>query len=150
MQVQHLQMRQQRSRAGPKTGRKMDGTMLKIERPLLRALLITLLLVCAAGQRIEAQFQAGNLYGTVTDGDGHPLAGATITLTCDGAHHALVTGDEGEIQFSALSPGNYELRAEHKDFQTVVYPTVEILVGRTTAIHLRMARGSGEARVITS
>lgn len=117
---------------------------------ILRLLSLGLLLLAVFGGRLEAQFEAGSLYGTVADTTGDPLRGVTITLTGDGSQLALVTGADGRIDFPQLAPGNYKIRAEHKDFGTIVYRTVEILVGRTTSIHMQMGHASGEERVITS
>jgi protocatechuate 3,4-dioxygenase beta subunit len=116
-----------------------------------RVVSLALLLAAAAlGGPLSAQFQAGDLYGTITDESGAPLADVKVTLVCPGARYEGTSDEDGQVRFGDLSPGNYQFRAVHEDFDPVVYDTVEILVGRTTTVQLRMAQEAERTRVVTS
>jgi hypothetical protein len=119
-------------------------------RPFAGAFAILALLALAPVDPAAAQFDAGDLFGSITDESGEPLSKVKVTLSCDGQRFVGVTDKRGQVRFGALAPGNYEMRAEHADFEPVVYETVEILVGRPTMVHLRMAQDSEQVRVVTS
>jgi protocatechuate 3,4-dioxygenase beta subunit len=104
----------------------------------------------ALGRPLAAQLEAGDLYGTVIDGSGAPLPQAKITLTSSGQRVVAVSDAKGRVHLGALTPGNYTMRAEHEDFDPLVYESVEILVGRTTTVHVRMAQDGEQGRVVTS
>lgn len=108
------------------------------------------LLLLAFGATLSAQFEGGDLYGTIIDESGAPLPDVKVTLTCRGSRYVGVTDGEGRVRFAALAPGNYAMRAEHVDFDPVVYDTVEILVGRPTTMHMRMAQDADRTQVATS
>ncbi len=84
------------------------------------------------------QTTAGNLYGIVTDDNGTPLPGVTITLSGQGAPQIQITQGNGEFRFLGLAPGAYQVKAELDGFSTVVYPNVRISVGRNTTIEIQM------------
>src|SRR5271154_6695723 len=92
----------------------MKHTMKQISRQLSRraAYLILAFALMMAGAA-SATVSLGTLAGTVTDGQGKPLAGATVTMqTSDGRRpHATHTGPDGRFQFSRFRPGQYDLRA---------------------------------------
>jgi carboxypeptidase family protein len=119
-------------------------------RSIALAFAVLALLALALGHPATAQFEAGDLFGSITDEAGEPLPKVKVTLTCDGSRYVGETDERGQVRFGSLAPGNYAMRAEHADFEPVVYKTVEILVGRPTTVHLRMAQDSEHVRVITS
>jgi protocatechuate 3,4-dioxygenase beta subunit len=119
------------------------------QRFLRIATAIFLFLLACAGAA-QAQFEGGDLYGTIIDESGAPLPDVKVTLTCRGSRHVGVTDEKGRVRFASLAPGNYAMRAEHVDFDPVVYDTVEILVGRPTTMHMRMAQDADRTRVVTS
>ena len=122
-----------------------------LSRKLFRVVSLVLLIsVAALGGPLAAQFQAGDLYGTITDEAGAPLPDVKVTLICPGVRYEGRSDEKGLVRFGELSPGNYQFRAEHEDFDPVVYDTVEILVGRTTTVQLRMAQEAARTRVVTS
>jgi len=59
----------------------------------------------------QAQPQASTIAGTVLDGFGHALSGATVSLESHGAQTLSAGCDfAGAYRFSALGPGSYSLR----------------------------------------
>ncbi len=84
------------------------------------------------------QLQTGNLYGEVTDSQGEPLPGVTLTLTGAGPTLVQVTNAEGQFRFLSLAPGLYAVKAKLEGFSTVDYPSINIQVGRNTSIEIQM------------
>ncbi len=70
----------------------------------MRKVLSILFVLLFAGS-LMAQVRTGNLYGKITDEDGNPLPGVTVTLT--GARTAPLTSissAEGIYRFLSLPP----------------------------------------------
>src|SRR5438093_13092350 len=66
---------------------------------------VSLLFLLALGAL--AQFQSGNIYGTVKAKDGSLLPGVTVTLTGGGAPRTFVTDASGRSRFRRLSARSY-------------------------------------------
>ncbi len=113
------------------------------------AVLVALLLLLAAGPAF-GQLQTGDLRGTVTDNQGEPLPGVTVTLTGIGAPKVQVTDAEGRYRFLSLAPGRYQLTAELQGFSTVEYPNVTISVGGSTTINATLSSAIEETITVTS
>jgi len=97
-----------------------------------------------------AQTQSGNLYGKVTDTQNEALPGVTVSLTGPGATKVQVTDAGGQFRFLGLSPGNYEMEAALEGFGTVVYPAVNIRVGRNTTINVEISPAIEETITVTT
>jgi hypothetical protein len=96
------------------------------------------------------QLQTGNLYGTVTDDQGEPLPGVTVTLTGVGAPRIQITNAEGQYRFLNLPPGQYQLTAQLEGFSTVEYPNIRIAVGRNATINVTLTPAIEESITVTS
>ena len=107
-------------------------------------------LVLLAAGAASAQLQTGNLYGEVTDNEGQPLPGVTVTISGIGAPQIRITNAEGQFRCLGLDPGGYGLVAELEGFSTVEYPDVEIRVGRNTSIEITMSPAIRETLTVTS
>ena len=61
----------------------------------------------------------GSLDGLIKDTSGAPIANARVTLTNSGMGNKLsvTTGKTGAYRFPIISPGQYELRAEAKNYK---------------------------------
>lgn len=71
---------------------------------------------------VAAQLQTGRFTGMVTDEEGHPLPGASLSIAGDSLSRTSVTDAEGKFSFTALPPGDYEVSASFDGFNTVVAP----------------------------
>jgi hypothetical protein len=82
----------------------------------------------------------GTLAGTVTDAQGKPAAGATVTIqTSDGLHpHATHTDADGRFQFTRFRPGQYDLRAYAGGAFSDWNKRVVIRNGKTTEVALHI------------
>ncbi len=98
-------------------------------RAALSALLVSLLAVSA-----YAQFQTGNVYGTVQGNDGAVLPGVTVTLSGVGAPRSTVTDAQGQFRFLNLDPGSYALKAELAGYGTATRAGVSVNIGRNSDV----------------
>ena len=96
-----------------------------------------------------AQVRTGTLYGKITDEDGNPLPGVTVTLT--GARTApltSITSAEGIYRFLSLPPArDYILRAELGGFKTEERTGIIMVVGANVEINVTMSMGAIEEEV---
>ncbi|HYO77854.1 MAG TPA: TonB-dependent receptor [Thermoanaerobaculia bacterium] len=98
----------------------------------------------------SAQFQSGNIYGTVTDSSGSRLPGVTVTLSGVGAPRTFVTDEQGNYRFLNLDPANYVLLAELSGFGTVTQRNVDVNVGRNTTVDLVLRPAVSETVTVTA
>lgn len=95
-------------------------------------LLVTLLISVA--NISNAQRITGAIRGQVSDDEGGPLPGVTITLTSEaliGGPQTTTSSEDGGYRFAGLPPGSYNLTFEMAGFQTVVLDQVRIIIGTT-------------------
>jgi hypothetical protein len=83
-------------------------------------LMFVLFTMLASGTLVSGQTITGAISGTVTDGSGSVIPGATLTLTGEktGTARTGVTDSEGHFSFAALQPGSFVLKVEKQGFQT--------------------------------
>lgn len=120
-----------------------------VNYPLFRAACAALWVAGWAAAAAGAQ-QAGSLDGFVLTAEGEPLSGVVVTLSGRTASYRQVSDGRGAVGILGMDPGNYSLRAVHDGYQPATYPTVEILVGRTTSLQIKMSAVPGETLVVTS
>jgi hypothetical protein len=125
----------------------MDRSLPIPPAPRLFAVLVLALLVPAMAL---AQFQTGNVFGTVLDNQGQPLPGVTITLSGIGAPQTFVTGPDGKFRFLSLAAGHYSLRADLSGFGTVTRSAVDVNIGRNTDITITLAPALEETITVTA
>lgn len=107
-------------------------------RSFLRAALL-LLAAAVTAFPAAAQFQTGDLYGTVMDDQQAPLPGVTVTLTgTAGAPQVQVSDEVGKFRFLKLYPGTYSLKAELDGFPTVEVGDIGIRIGANANVEVTM------------
>src|SRR4051812_12967249 len=88
---------------------------------IVRALLITSALLCAANAPVWAQSNAASISGLVQDAQGAVVPNAKVTLTNEeqGAASArqIATNSEGTFVFSPVLPGQYTIAVEASGFK---------------------------------
>jgi hypothetical protein len=106
-----------------------------------------LLLLCLPA---FSQLNLGSIAGTVTDSSGAVIAGATVTVTDmqRGVSRTLTTDTSGAYSAPSLTPGNYEVRAEYKGFQTLDRTGVAVGVAEAVRVDMSLQPGT-EAQTVT-
>ncbi len=116
----------------------------KIRLSILRAFFCICLLVLAAGTAAWAQAGRGSISGTVTDPSGAVVAGAKVTLANHAtglAEHTLTTA-AGQYTFVSLNPGQYQVTASQKDFETTAANNIAVSVDQVTMVNLALRIGA--------
>jgi hypothetical protein len=96
--------------------------------------------------------ETGAIVGTISDEEGSPLPGVTVTLTSPNimGDRTVVTSVDGGYRFPALPPGLYSLRAELEGFATKVQENIRLstTVRLTIDITLQLTSMQEEVTVI--
>ena len=98
---------------------------------------------------LTAQIRTGNIYGKITDSEGNPLPGVSVTLSgAQIAAMSTVTGATGIYRFVSLSPSSaYEITAELTGFKKTQKTGVIVLVASNVEIDLVLEVGTLEEQV---
>jgi hypothetical protein len=119
-----------------------------INRELVRAIglgLVLFLFAAAAWCQLPSN---GEVTGTVVDPSGAVVAGASVTLTAKATAVSRdeKTGSSGDFAFHAVNPGTYDLTINASGFDKAIVRDVTVLVGKTTDQHVKLAvSGSTES-----
>ncbi|MCS7023960.1 MAG: TonB-dependent receptor [Bryobacteraceae bacterium] len=85
----------------------------------------------------------GTLRGVVRDPAGLPIVSANVLVRQSGA--AVVrkasSGEDGSFEFVALPVGLYDVEASAEGFRTSIHRDVEISIGRTSVLDIRLDLG---------
>ena len=86
-----------------------------------------------------AQVATGDILGSVKDGSGAVVPGASVKLENTGTHEIrnFTTSGSGEYTFSALQPGNYVLTVGSPNFKT--FTAKDIVVAATDRVRIDAA-----------
>jgi outer membrane receptor protein involved in Fe transport len=114
------------------------------------AIAALLTMVCLAHPTAAQTAATGNIEGQVTDATGGALPGVTVTVRNmdTNVSRTLVTEGNGRYRASALQPGRYEVTASLSGFQVAPVSGVQVLVGQTAPLDLKM-RLAGVVETIT-
>lgn len=123
-------------------------------RLIVRTGMLALWLVLGSALPSMAQGGVGAIRGTVTDGTGAVLPGATVVLTAVqgglGGNQEVVSNARGAYEFLRLPPGTYGVRASLQGFQSVVQPNILVNADATARADLRLQIGSIEEAIVVS
>jgi Carboxypeptidase regulatory-like domain/TonB-dependent Receptor Plug Domain len=97
--------------------------------PFFGALSCVVLMGLAGAPAAFAQGATGTITGTVVDGTGAALPGATVNVTeaATGSVRTGVTDGAGLFRFAALNPGRYSLAVELANFRTLNVADINLL-----------------------
>ncbi len=98
---------------------------------------------------LTAQVRTGNIYGKITDTEGNPLPGVSITLTGPQiAPLTTVSGATGVYRFVSLSPSNeYAITAELSGFKKATRTGIIVQIATNVEMNLIMEVGTIEEQV---
>jgi hypothetical protein len=110
-------------------------------RPLALVALLALALGLALMPAAQAQTAGANLIGRVTDKNGAPLPGATITATQTetGLTRSTVSESDGNYRLPSLPIGPYTVVIELNGFATVTVENVRLNVATQREINIEMS-----------
>jgi len=91
----------------------------------------------------------GAIVGTVTDEEGTPLPGVTVTLTGPNimGPRTAITDAEGRYRFPALPPGTYVVKVELEGFTTVIRENLRLHTTIRLTVDLTMKIGTVEEEI---
>ncbi|PWT91015.1 MAG: hypothetical protein C5B54_06145, partial [Acidobacteria bacterium] len=103
-----------------------------------------LLFVCCPGW---SQIVNGNIRGIVTDSNGQPVAGATVTINSKsliGQTRTAITSSTGVFRFPSIPIGTYSVESRLNGFETVRLNNVDVSLGLTANVPLTMKMAATE------
>ncbi len=109
----------------------------------MRKVLTVLVVLLATTAFLNAQVRTGNIYGKITDPEGAPLPGITVTLTGSlTAPTQQVTNEQGIFRFISLNPGkDYQISAELEGFKKTIKRPIDVYVGGNTEVNITLELG---------
>jgi hypothetical protein len=122
----------------------------KVSVTMASVFVLTLVLLISVFS-VAAQTQAAgaDLSGSVEDPNGAVVAGATVTARnlATGITRTVTSNSNGNYQFIALSPGEYEIITEAATFKKVSIAPVKLTVGQSAELTIKMEIGAADAVV---
>ncbi len=99
-----------------------------------------------------AQFETGNIVGTIKDSTGAVVPGAKVVLTNTqtGVTAEKMSDANGNYEFFTLRPGSYVVTAEKDGFSIALVDNVQVTVGARQRVDLSMAVGQLSEKVEVS
>ena len=105
---------------------------------LVTALAVALLTI---GASAYAQETTGSVTGIIVDAQGLPVPGVTVTVTGPQGAKNAVTEATGRFSVPFLVPGTYSVRSELQGFTPVERRNVNVGLGQTVELNLKMEVG---------
>ena len=103
--------------------------------------LVFLLALALFATPVLAQETTGQIAGQLLDSQGLAVPGATVVATGpQGAKSTTTTGD-GRFSIPFLTPGTYSVRAELQGFKAIEQKDVNVRLGQTAEVALKMEVG---------
>ncbi|HXG90363.1 MAG TPA: carboxypeptidase-like regulatory domain-containing protein [Vicinamibacterales bacterium] len=115
--------------------------------------LVSLLVIAGTPASAQSQMGAGAISGVVEDSSGGAIPGATVTVTSAGTGlvRTVATNNAGLFTIPVLPPGSYRLVAELSGFTRLERRELEVTVGSTVTLRLRLqVEGVAEAVSVTA
>jgi hypothetical protein len=114
----------------------------------LPALLLASFLFLAGSNSLSAQVTA-SASGTIQDGSGAGIVGATVTVTSmeTGVARTVPADDAGYYRVLSLPIGRYELKAEKAGFKTALQVGFDLVVGQQAVVNVTLEVGQIEQQV---
>jgi len=122
-----------------------------MKNQIVRAIVFIFGLVIAlSGTKANAQYEDGNLLGTIRDASGAVVSSATVTVTnvSTGMVTKVSTSDTGDYSVPSLRVGAYSIEAEAAGFAPAQAKNISISVGARQRIDLTLNVGQANATTV--
>ena len=118
---------------------------------LRKILLLGFMALLISGGLVNAQ-QTGVIAGRITDVDGNPIPGVTVTATGPNlpGTRVDVTSSSGMYRMPQLPPGMYTLTVELMGMKTIERPDIRVSVNTTTNMNFTMEMAPFEETVVVT
>src|ERR1051326_8192263 len=137
------------SRLRPVNSAMPDGRTRASSLRMCCLLLCLLLTTSAVGTLAQT---GAAITGRTEDATGSAVAGVTVTVKSleTGATRVVTTDETGRFWFLALPLGQQEVKAEKREFKTVVRTGINLEVGQEAVVNLRLEIGEFIQQVLVS
>ncbi|MEP7271378.1 MAG: TonB-dependent receptor, partial [Acidobacteriota bacterium] len=118
-----------------------------------RFLVVSTLLVAALSALVaNAQVTTATVYGSVIDGTGAPISGATVTATMEATSTSstAMSNHLGEFTFAFLPPGRYRLTISAKGFKENTQSGVTLTAGQRLRLSYSLEVGDVSEKVLVT
>src|SRR5436190_10308315 len=125
--------------------------MMVTKRSRAVSVVLALALPLVVPSRASAQ-ATGSIAGLVTDQSAAVMPGVTVeaTNTATGQVRNTVTGGDGYYTLPLLQPGRYDVKAALSGFKPVVQKGIDVSVGDTSRVDVKLTVGGVEESVTVS
>jgi hypothetical protein len=109
-----------------------------------------LVVLCLAPAAVFAQGGKAELFGTVLDPSGLPVAAAAVQARqqSTGTEFPAVSGDRGEYHLLGLPAGEYLLTVRHPGFRVYQQSGIVLRLADQVSLDVRLELGSAEAQAV--
>src|SRR6266700_2381840 len=120
------------------------------KRILLSVFAVALFLLFGVAGYAQESSVKGNLGGTVVDSTGAVIPGAKVVLSGPTGTQTITSESDGNFLFSRLAPGSYSLKVEKQGFKAANAKDVQVEIGRTSNLKMRMEPGAATETIEVS
>jgi len=112
-------------------------------------LLVVLALLLFTNLNAQLTLQTGTIRGTITDAEGIPLPGVSVTVTSPALIGSItdISRDNGAFRTVALPPGTYTVTAELDGFKTMRSEGIAVRIGMAVKVDFTMEPATLEEEV---
>jgi hypothetical protein len=107
----------------------------------LRIAVLTQVIALLCVSAVAAQETTGRIEGRIVDDQSLPVPGVTVTATGPQGEKTAITDAEGRFTVPFLTPGTYQLRAELQGFKSIEQTGINVSLGQTVDLELKLEVG---------